>query len=273
MYFLCIGDFGSGDYNQHSVARCIRKLSQQYQIDLILGLGDNIYPDGVKCVKDKQFQTKFELPYSILKRGLCFFQTLGNHDYRGNILSQIKYSNYSDRWRMPNNFYVFQKRINGISVDFFAIDTNVEEMSISMRHKQEKWLIESLEQSRAKWRIVFGHHPWKSSGCHGNSNRILDEFYRKIIKTSKVHVIFSGHDHDQQHIHIPNLPHLFISGVGSHSRNNPEFIRKYNMPHLKFYSEKLGCCLVKVGSNILQLYIINFQGEIEYTYKLYHKKN
>ena len=78
MYFLCIGDFGSGDYNQHSVARCIRKLSQQYQIDLILGLGDNIYPDGVKCVKDKQFQTKFELPYSILKRGLCFFQTLGN---------------------------------------------------------------------------------------------------------------------------------------------------------------------------------------------------
>lgn len=271
MYFLCLGDFGSGDNNQVRVAQCIRKLSQQYPIEFILGLGDNIYPDGVKNVKDPQFQTKFEIPYSILKRNLMFFQTLGNHDYRGNITSQIKYTDYSERWKMPNNFYVFQKRINGVSVEFFAIDTNLEEMSVSMRKKQERWLIESLNRSRAKWRIVFGHHPWKSSGTHGNSSGILDEFYKKIINTGKIHVIFSGHDHDQQHIHIPNLPHLFISGVGSHSRHNPSFIRKYNIPNLYFFSENLGCCLVKVSPKILQFYFINYLGQVEYTYKLHHK--
>ena len=112
-----------------------KKISQQFPIEFILGLGDNIYPDGVKSVKDPQFKTKFEIPYSGLKRDLFFFQTLGNHDYRGNILSQIKYTNHSERWKMPNNFYVFRKTINNASVEFFAIDTNLEEMSNSMRKK------------------------------------------------------------------------------------------------------------------------------------------
>ena len=272
MYFLCLGDFGSGDMNQKRVAYLIKKISQKYNIEFILGLGDNIYPDGVKSVTDPQFEQKFEIPYSILKKDIRFFHTIGNHDYKGNIQSQIKYSKYSDRWVLPNNFYVFRKKINNVHVEFFAIDTNIEQMSHSMRKKQEKWLVESLEKSTAKWRIVYGHHPWKSSGSHGNARGLLNEFYKKIISTGKINVIFSGHDHDQQHIHIPNLPHLFISGVGSHTRHNPKFIRKHNIPNLYFFSENLGCCLIKVMSNHLKFCFVNVNSEIEYSYQLDYKE-
>jgi len=87
MSFLCLGDFGSGDSNQLRVAQCIKKLSHQFPIEFILGLGDNIYPDGVKSIKDPQFKTKFEIPYSGLKRDLFFFQTLESRLSREYIIT------------------------------------------------------------------------------------------------------------------------------------------------------------------------------------------
>ena len=178
---------------------------------------------------------------------LKFYNCLGNHDYHGYTKSQIKYTNYSDRWILLNNHYCFYRKIIDISFDFFAIDTNLYDYYNKEKEieEQESWLLKQLKNSNKKWKVVFGHHPWKSSGSHGNCCHELDKFYNKICDTEKVDIILSGHDHDQQHLYIPNKQHLFISGTGGKTRHLDKYIRylKSNS-YLQYYTEKTGCLQV-----------------------------
>ena len=273
MFFLCLGDFGSGNKTQYSVAHTMAYLCSQYPIQFIIGLGDNIYPEGVKSVNSKLFLTQFEKPYSVLPKNIQFFHCLGNHDYKGNVKAQIDYTKKSKKWNLPGTYYVLHKKINGIHVDFFAINTNVDNLSTSERQKQEIWILKELQKSKAHWKVVYGHHPWKSSGIHGDTkSKYLNNLFKKIIKTNKVNLILAGHDHDQQHIKIPKLPDLCISGAGSTTRHNPDFIRKHNQPHLVFFSENPGCCLIGVNYNYLDLSFFNLHNIPEYNTKIYHHK-
>ena len=88
----------------------------------------------------------------------------------------------------------------------------------------------------------------------------------------KVDIILSGHDHDKQHIYIPNKPHLLISGTGGKIRHNPSEIRNLSLgPYLKFYSETPGCILIDFKSDKLKIQIyktdnhLNHKLEYEYT--------
>ena len=120
---LCIGDFGCGNDNQRRVAYLMEQLCKKEDVAFILGLGDNIYPDGTVSIYDPKFETHFEDPYKNLPKDIKFYHCLGNHDYRGSIESQIMYSNYSNRWVLPDNYYCFHGKVNNIECDFFAIDT------------------------------------------------------------------------------------------------------------------------------------------------------
>ena len=271
--FICVGDFGTGEEDQYNVSKLIEDLDKKNLCNFVIGLGDNIYPSGVSSVKDSQFKTKFEEPYKNLPERLKFYNCLGNHDYKGKVKSQIKYTNDSERWILLDNYYCFYSKINDISFDFFAIDTNLYQEEFSHKKKeqleQEKWLLKQLKTSNKKWKVVFGHHPWKSSGSHGDCNDLLDEFYNKIADTNKVDIILSGHDHDQQHLYIPNKPHLFISGTGGKTSFLDEHIRflKSN-EYLKYYTEKPGCLQIIPDKDSLNvnIWITNSEQEHEKAY-------
>ena len=256
---ICIGDFGSGQEIQYRVSQLIKYLNNRLPCELVLGLGDNIYPTGVKCVNDNNFIDKFEKPYSILPEHIKFYNCLGNHDYYGgkkSIKSQINYTQKSNRWVLPSNYYCFGKIVNGISCDFFVIDTNLYEVTDNQKEqkKQEKWIIEQLGKSKARWRIVYGHHPWKSCGVHGNCGDKLDEFYSNICKTNKVDIIINGHDHDQQHLYIPDIVNLVVSGTGGKTRYMPEVIRDLSAyKYVKLFScSEAGCVeLIPTQNNLL----------------------
>ena len=273
--FICVGDFGTGETDQYNVSKLIEYLDKENTCELIIGLGDNIYPDGVKNVKDTKFKTKFEEPYKNLPKRLKFYNCLGNHDYHGNTKSQIKYTNYSDRWILLNNHYCFYRKINDISFDFFAIDTNLYDYYNKEKEieEQESWLLKQLKNSNKKWKVVFGHHPWKSSGSHGNCCHELDKFYNKISDSGKVDIILSGHDHDQQHLYIPNKQHLFISGTGGKTRKCEE--RENHTKYLKFFTEKLGCLQIIPTEKTLEINIYttnsNENHKNEYSFTI-HKK-
>lgn len=259
---LCVGDFGTGEACQYKVSKLIEYLINKKNVLLILGLGDNIYPDGVHSENDTQFIEKFEKPYENIPPHIKFYNVLGNHDYhiKASPRSQIKYSKINSQWVLPHNFYCFRKKINKIPVEFFAIDTNLTKMK--NRKTQEQWLINSLYESKARWRIVYGHHPWKSFGSHGNCDDILDDLYEKINRTNKVDLIISGHDHEQQHIYIPNKPNMIISGVGGKLHTGPP-IMLYN--ELKYRSTNLGCCVIDFTKNFLKISFYNTEKKKEYT--------
>jgi tartrate-resistant acid phosphatase type 5 len=265
MSIICLGDFGSGTVEQYKVAKLIRNLiKKKRNCKLILGLGDNFYPDGVLDKADPQFITKFEEPYAKIPDSIKFYNILGNHDYKGNPQAEIDYTTSnigSGKWVLPHNFYCFDYKIGGAIVEFFAVDTNFDKMSNENRKIQEKWIDEALTYSKAKWKIVYGHHPWKSSGQHGSTlpDSPLDIFYSNLVERHEVNLILSGHDHDQQHIAINGYPDLVVSGVGSKIRTHPEILRNLK-PGLKFYSERLGCCLIEINKERLKVNFYDVNG-------------
>ena len=149
--FICVGDFGTGETDQYNVSKLIEYLDKENTCELIIGLGDNIYPDGTVSIYDPKFGTHFEDPYKNLPKDIKFYHCLGNHDYRGNVESQILYSNYSNRWVLPDNYYCFHGKVNNIECDFFAIDTNLYFLDDKKKQKEhEKWLIEQIKNSNKK---------------------------------------------------------------------------------------------------------------------------
>lgn len=264
MSIICIGDFGMGNDNQLRVAKLVKKLITRFSGKLILGLGDNIYPDGIQSINDERLIEQFEEPYSKLPKGIKFYNVLGNHDYHGKVQPQIDYTKKSNRWVLNNNWYHFEKRINNQLIHFYAIDTNFDKLSNSMKKKQEIEILEALSKSKAKWNIIYGHHPFKSTGYHGNSDADLELFYKKLIATKNVDIILNGHDHDQQHIYIPNSPHLIVSGTGSDTRKVPSIFR--STVDLLFYSEELGCGVLIFKKDEINIKFFNVDGEELYNY-------
>lgn len=264
MSIICIGDFGKTCKGQTEVANLIKTLSREHDIKLILGLGDNIYPSGVKDARDPQFQEKFEIPYSKLPKGLKFYNVLGNHDHRGNTQAQIEYSKRSNRWKMYDYWYHFTKTIGETRVGFYAMDTNLDELPFKMRDRQQREIINSLNSSKTDWNIVYGHHPYRSTGQHGDSYGELKALYDNVIATGKVHFILSGHDHDQQLFSVEEgTPTLIVSGTGSETREVPQIFRLTG--DLEFHSETLGICLIEFTREATVVKFYDLSNSVKYS--------
>ena len=56
---ICLGNHGSGDNNQIQVSELMKFLISKHDCKLVLGLGNNILPNGVKSPYDDQFDENF----------------------------------------------------------------------------------------------------------------------------------------------------------------------------------------------------------------------
>jgi len=85
--------------------------------------------------------------------------------------------------------------------------------------QQYQWLSQSLQASKAQWKIVFGHFPIHSAtlGEHGDTESLVDSLL-PILQANNVDVYFCGHDHTQQHIVSDGLT-FFVNGAGSQTYN------------------------------------------------------
>ena len=210
---LTLGDFGYGASENRNLAGepqrrvAAAMLRAQHQagaqsFDFALTLGDNFYPDGMLSPTDARWRTLWQELYDPL--GLKFYATLGNHDWHSDDspVAEILYSQTSKSWRMPSPYYTFTAG----PVQFFALDTN--EVSAA----QLLWLKDALAQSRATWKVVYGHHPIYSGGEHGD-NAALIENLLPVLK-GKADVYLAGHDHDMQHLKPEGGLHFFVNGAG-----------------------------------------------------------
>jgi len=248
---LCLGNFGSGKMGQYKVAELMLCLYKKYDIKFVIGLGNNILPNGVKNKYDSKFVTHFEKPYHELLQKIKFYNILGEVDYisRNSINSEINYN----KWILPHNFYCFKKYINKIPVEFILIDSNFEKIKTKDKKTQEIWALNTLLESRSRWNIVISHHPWYSFGST-NCDPELNIFFDKLNNTKKVDLIISSHENNHQHIYIPNKPNMIISGVGAINDEYP-IIKIYD--ELKFTSNELGCVMIHVTKNRLNVVFYN----------------
>lgn len=212
--FLAWGDAGHGSPEQASTAEGAQRVCEREGCGFVVGLGDNIYEDGVEHLHDDEFESKFEGPYRNLS--LPFYMVLGNHDVLGNATAQVEYTNVSDKWNMPGRSYWFREG----EVVFVGLDlTGLAEGNASGAEKLGRWVEEQLERPAA-WRVVYSHFPYASNGKHGNGSAELRAFLEAHV-CGKADLYLAGHDHDMQWLEEqPGCKgtELVISGAASKAR-------------------------------------------------------
>lgn len=276
---ILLGDSGSGSEGAYAVGEAVAKVCAARGCDLVLGLGDNIYESGVSSVLDPQFEEKFELPFAPID--LPFYMVLGNHDNSGffggdgannakgdfEVDYHYRDSQHPDeprqtsRWHMPSRYYRFTQGGESAAplVEFFGVDSNQIAGGFPDSNEnysynnyglvQAQWLNEAMASSKAKWKIVFAHHPYISNGSHGNAGNydgapafvapvLAGERYKAFIEETicdKADFLFAGHDHDLQWL-MPvascGKTGFILSGAASKTRSlehrddNPVFYEK-----------------------------------------------
>ena len=196
--FAVIGDNGTGDKPQYDVGQQMALSHATFPFDFVIMLGDNMY--GRQRPED--FVTKFERPYeSLLKAGVLFRATLGNHDDPGN-------RNYKGFNMGGQRYYTYAVR----DVRFFVFDTNL------LDPPQLAWIEEALRLSQDAWKICYFHHPlYSNAGRHGSDMQLRVALEPLLVRYG-VNVVFTGHDHAYERIKPQKGITYFVDGSGGQLR-------------------------------------------------------
>ncbi len=195
--FAVIGDSGTGDAHQFRIGRQMLAWHERLPFTLVLMLGDNIYGSERSGVDQKYFGEKFDRPYAgLLARGVVFRATLGNHDV--GIRDGRDQIEAYDRFHIggPRGYYSFTAGALGDGtplVQFFVVNT-VRLKRNGQDPEQLAWLEQALTSSRARWRILYGHHPLHSTGQRHGGDLALRAKLEPLL-AGRVHVVLAGHDH------------------------------------------------------------------------------
>ena len=233
MSWLVVGDWGRrGESHQREVGRAMETAAAELASRFVLSVGDNFYPDGVESVTDSHWKESFNDVYSGPHLQTPWYVALGNHDYHGNPQAQLDYARTSPRWRMPKRYYkVDDAGLIAAGVDLFCLDTSpmlddyAERIShysgkpVVFEHPAEQlaWLDAALGASKARWKLVYGHHTIRSGGSgHGDTPELVARLL-PILQKHGVQAYICGHDHDLQHIVRDDLHYLLV-GAGSEVR-------------------------------------------------------
>ena len=197
--FAVIGDTGTGSKEQYQTADQLARFRASFPFDSVLMLGDNLY--GVE--KPKDFSNKFERPYeAMLKEGVKFYATLGNHDDPNQRL-------YKDFNMEGKRYYSFKPKDR---VRFFSLDSNY------MDKQQIEWLEKELSGSGSDWKIAFFHHPLYSSGEKHGPDEDLRKVLEPLFLKHGVSVVFTGHEHFYERLKPQKGIHYFIEGSSAKLR-------------------------------------------------------
>lgn len=249
--FAAFGDMGTGSLDQYRVADALSKICQQRGCEFVVGLGDSIY-GRVSSVDDQQFAEKFEKPYQNIR--IPFYMSLGNHDVTVDISPQIDYTDQSKKWRLPKEYYSFQAANANSSIEFWSINTN----PLTLAWQQGQWLSAGIKNSEATWRVVFGHHPWKSNGHHGDASKTRQQFFEDHF-CHKVDFYLAGHDHDKQHLHAECGVHLAVIGTGAKLRPAATGKNSY------YAVSSLGFAVFEMNKAVMVMDFYDEQGRLEYS--------
>jgi len=196
--FAAIGDNGTGDRPQYEIAKQMENAHASFAFDLVIMLGDNMY--GGQTPAD--FLKKFEQPYaSLLKAGVKFQASLGNHDRPENV-------DYKPYNMNGERYYTYARR----NVRFFALDSTL------MDTKQLAWLESALQTAREDWKICYFHHPLYSNASRHGSSVDLRVTLEPIFVKHSVDVVFTGHDHVYERVKPQKGITYFVSGAAGQLR-------------------------------------------------------
>jgi 3',5'-cyclic AMP phosphodiesterase CpdA len=195
--FAALGDMGPGD-RQLAVAQRMCRWRRRHPFNLVVTTGDNVYPGGERS----QFQKAFFRPYRcLLRRGVRFRATLGNHDVQTrNGRPELR----ARAFGMKGRNYVVRR--NGVRLVF-----------VNSPRLRLRWLRRALSGRRHRWKIVIFHHPVYSPGIEHGSTPGFRRLLNPIFRAKGVDLVLNGHDHLYAVTHPIKRIRYVVTGGGGRS--------------------------------------------------------
>ena len=262
--FAVIGDYGyngnrevdeDGNSPLVGVANLVKKWARGDGEFFVITVGDNNYPDGVKNTIHnnigRPYREFIDLDDRLYGRdnGINrFYPSLGNHDWRAAGASP--YLTYFISLPGNKRYYDFIKG----PAHFFVIDSDPHERDgIGATSPQARWLRGKLAGSRARWKLVYFHHPPYSSGGEHGSQAYMQWPFKDWGATA----VLAGHDHHYERITKDGLLY-FVNGLGG--RNRIEFGRCVSGAEVR-YNCDYGAMLVAASDDSITFQFITRKEE------------
>jgi acid phosphatase len=215
--FLVLGDWGRrGHRTQSAVARGLARAAQTYNAEFIITTGDNFREKGVEGVLDPQWHDSFDAVYDAPELDLPWYASLGDCDHRGNVAAQAEYAKHDLRWRMSDQFYSINKRVDDQThAQFVFLDTTPlsEDRDLAPNAEpalQLYWLRNMLAPSRSDWKIVIGHHGLSSLHTRPDGGDAV----APVLQQFGAQLYLCGYDHRLQQAQTEGI-HEVLSGAGA----------------------------------------------------------
>lgn len=283
---LGMGDWGNGSPAQKQVAMAMAGLVQKSgaRFDGTLLAGDNFY-GRLTGTNDKRWKTDFENEYDSKKLNFPFFATAGNHDYEGRKLSiEMDYSlqNPGSRWKFPARWYrVDLPRGQAPLVTVLMLDSNKDRLKFDWA-AEVKWIDnqladvgrdQRLHPAQKHWTIAVAHHPLFSNGQHGDIGPLQTD-WGALFQKHKLDFYLCGHDHDLQHLEIPQYTTSFVltGGGGAGGRDmrrdnrGPFSKRVHGFTHLTLTPEGATVEMIDLNGVLLHSFEKNPAGQTRVTF-------
>ena len=199
-----VGDVGDSGTRLDATARAVAGLAGDDPFDVLLLLGDNVYPAGDPArLPDVVFG-----PFGpVLDRGATLLAILGNHDVAG--------GDGDDQMAalgMPGRWWATER--SGVLI--VGLDSNRPDDP-----DQLAWLERTLQETSATWKIVALHHPPYSAGYQG-SNREARAAFSPLFERYGVQLVLSGHEHDYQRSEVIGGVTYVVTGAAAGTRRTGE---------------------------------------------------
>ena len=196
------GDVGDSGHRLDATGAAMAELASDVPFDVLLLLGDNVYPSGDPAELPV---TVFEPFADVLDDGTDLLAILGNHDVSHGDAQLAALG-------MPGRWWSVQRG----DVQIIGLDSNRWDDP-----SQLSWLDQTLAASTATWKIVAVHHPPYSAGYQG-SNRDVRDAYAPLFERHGVQLVLSGHDHDYQRSIPINGVTYVVTGAAAGTRRTGE---------------------------------------------------
>jgi len=194
------GDVGDSGSRLTATADAVAEAGGADPYDVLLLLGDNVYPSGDPA---KLPDTVFGPFAAVLDDGAELLAILGNHDEKGgNADAQMEALGMPGRWwaRTFGDVLI-------VGLDYARTDDP----------GQLAFLENTLRTTTARWKIVAVHESPYSAGYQGSNEDVRDAFV-PIFERYGVQLVLSGHDHDYQRSEPINGVTYLVTGGAAGTR-------------------------------------------------------
>ncbi len=256
--FTVFGDTGYGYLPQFMVAKQVQNL----KADLVLHLGDLIYPYLV----DELLDLRIFSVYGAFNNSIPFMHAPGNHDSYNS--GRGVYRNlFRPETRATDGKGLFSSFDHGC-VHFVQLDADTDAGArYEFGSEQYRWLENDLANTQKPWKILFFHHVMRSSSAHqyddynrdGISDlKALQQSIGFLASKYGAQLVMTSHDHNYERFSPVDGVISIVSGGGGAGL----YSMQPRTPASSQFWSRYHCLDVQVDENKLIGRALDFSGNV-----------